>query len=133
MKSILIVEDEHDNRELLSEVVTRWGYRAITAADGKEGIEVFEKHPVDLVISDLKMPNIDGVSFLEQIRERDRHVAFIVLTGYPSIDSAVRTMKKGAFDYLVKPLDMEELRNKLRQALETDSGAERVTATPGQS
>jgi DNA-binding NtrC family response regulator len=124
MKSILIVEDEHDNRELLSEVITRWGYRAITAADGREGIEAFEKNSVDLVISDLKMPNVDGVSFLELIRERDQNVAFIVLTGYPSIDSAVRTMKNGAFDYLVKPLDMEEFRTKLMQALSRNGSQE---------
>lgn len=118
MKNILIVEDEHDNRQLLSEVITRWGYNAITASDGREGIEAFERYRVDLVISDLRMPNVDGASFLDAIRQRDRNVAFIILTGYPSIDSAVRTMKKGAFDYLIKPLDMDQLRLMLAQALD---------------
>jgi DNA-binding NtrC family response regulator len=73
---------------------------------------------VDVVLTDLKMPEMDGITLLEEIKAHDKRAVVIVLTGHPSVDSAVKAIKEGAFDYLVKPIDLEELRVKIDRSLE---------------
>ena len=118
MNNILIIDDEEDILEVLSDVIKGWGHLPIVARDGKDGLEKFRKVPVDLILSDIKMPNLDGISLLERIRSSDRNIPVILLTGYPSVDSAVSAMKEGAFDYITKPVNLDELKIKIDRGLE---------------
>lgn len=121
MKNILLVEDEEDILSIFSEQLTRWGYHPIVARDGKDGVAKFKELSIDLVITDIKMPNMDGMSMLHEIKQLDENVSVIMVTGYPSIESAVVSMKEGAFDYLVKPINIDELKVKLERGLERKS------------
>jgi len=116
--NILIVDDDQDVREVLSDVVKNMGKHSITASDGREGLKRFQEHPVDLVITDLKMPEMDGTVLLKEIKRMDKDAVVIVLTGYPSIDTAVETIKEGAYDYLTKPLRVAEIEVVIERALE---------------
>ncbi len=118
MNNILIIDDEEDILEVLSDVIKGWGHLPIVARDGKDGLEKFQKVPVDLILSDIKMPNLDGISLLERVRRSDRNIPVILLTGYPSVDSAVSAMKEGAFDYITKPVNLDELKIKIERGLE---------------
>lgn len=118
MDNILIVDDDQDVREVLSDVVKNMGKYPITASDGREGLKRFQEHPVDLVITDLKMPEMDGAVLLKEIKRIDKDAVVIVLTGYPSIDTAVETIKEGAYDYLTKPLRVAEIEVVIERALE---------------
>ena len=118
MDNILIVDDDQDVREVLSDVVKNMGKHSITASDGREGLKRFQEHPVDLVITDLKMPEMDGTVLLKEIKRMDKDAVVIVLTGYPSIDTAVETIKEGAYDYLTKPLRVAEIEVVIERALE---------------
>lgn len=117
-KTILIVDDEDDIREIVSDVVSKWGYQPIVARNGREALERFERNKIDVVLTDLKMPEMDGITLLEEIKARDKKAVVIVLTGHPTIDSAIKAIKEGAFDYLTKPVDLEELRVKIDRSLE---------------
>ena len=118
MDNILIVDDDQAVREVLSDVVKNMGKHSITASDGREGLKRFQEHPVDLVITDLKMPEMDGTVLLKEIKRVDKDAVVIVLTGYPSIDTAVETIKEGAYDYLTKPLRVAEIEVVIERALE---------------
>lgn len=99
-------------------MVKKWGYRPIVAGNGREALEEFRRGDVDVVLTDLKMPEMDGITLLKEIKARERRAVVIVLTGHPSVDSAIAAIKEGAFDYLVKPIDLEELRVKIGRSLE---------------
>jgi two-component system response regulator PilR (NtrC family) len=118
MKNILIVEDEEDILSIFSNQLQIWGYNPIIAKDGNEGIQKFNDFPVDLIITDIRMPKLDGISFLQRVKKIDEHAIVIIATGYPSIDSAITTMKEGAYDYLVKPINIDELKIKIERGLE---------------
>ncbi|MCD6335759.1 MAG: response regulator [Candidatus Latescibacteria bacterium] len=131
MKNILIVDDDHAVAEMLSEVVKAMGKHPITAANGREGLEKFQKHSVDLVITDLKMPEMDGNVLLKEIKRIDKDAVVIVLTGYPSVDTAVETIKDGAYDYLNKPLKVAEIEVVIERALERKSLAKSLAFFKG--
>lgn len=117
---ILIVEDDADNGRSLLEAIGDLGYAAEWAATGKAGVEAFRAQGADVVLSDLVMPDIDGIEVMKRIRELDGgRTPVILMTAYGSIDSSVRAMKEGAYDYLQKPLDIDDLQAKLGRALET--------------
>jgi DNA-binding NtrC family response regulator len=107
--SLLIVDDEANARTALAELLREEGYRVETAADGFKALGKIEEFAPDLVLTDLKMPGMGGVELLEKLREQDREIVVIVMTAFAAIDSAVDAMKKGAADYLTKPLNMTEL------------------------
>jgi len=117
---ILIVDDEPDILELLSNLLTDEGYQVTAKSRGQEAIELFRSEPFDLVITDIRMPGMDGVEVLKAIKQLDEDVEVIILTGFASIDSAVRTLRQnGAFDYLTKPLeDIDALIYTIDRALE---------------
>lgn len=117
MENIMIVDDEEDMVQLMSETLNLWGYNTVVAKDGEEALEKFEEFPVDLVLTDLKIPRIDGVSLLEQIKNVDDNTEVILFTDYPEVESAVEAMKKGAFDYLIKPVELSVLKLKIEQGL----------------
>ena len=117
---ILIVDDEPDILELLSNFLTYEGYQVTTESRGQEAIDLFRSEPFDLVITDIRMPGMDGVEVLKEIKQLDEDVEVIILTGFASVDSAVRTLRQdGAFDYLTKPLeDIDALIYTIDRALE---------------
>ena len=118
MSNILLVEDEEDILSIFSEQLIKWGYSPIVADDGVKGVNKYENSPIDLVITDIKMPTMDGISLLKRIKKIDENAVVIMVTGYPSIDSAVTCIKDGAFDYLVKPINIDELKIKIERGLE---------------
>lgn len=106
---VLIVEDDQNMRFVLDECLKRQGYRTILAADAEQGIELFTGKSPDLVILDFKIPKGDGLEVLKQITGQDPAALVIMLTGHATINLAVESMKKGAYDFVTKPFEVEEL------------------------
>lgn len=131
MNNILIVDDEEDILDLLSDVVQKWGHLPIVARDGKDALDKVRDVPVDLVLSDIRMPEMDGLSFLENLKKGNSNLAVIFITGYPSIESAVRSMKDGAYDYLTKPINLDELKVKVDRGLERGRLAKSIAFLKG--
>ena len=115
-EKVLIVEDEENERTGLAELVRTWGYETETACDGVEGLERTESWRPGIVITDLKMPRMNGMELLERIAAQPQQVAVILLTAQGSVDSAVSAMKIGAFDFIEKPVNAARLRNILQNA-----------------
>ena len=111
--SVLIVEDEDATRNLCRDVVVDSGLHARAAATTEEALEILEQHPVDIVITDLRVPQMGGLELLKHIREIYPQTAVIVLTQYGTIESAVEATRMGAADYVTKPFHVPELRGKL--------------------
>lgn len=109
MEKILIIDDFDAVRKTIKRVVERENFIALQACDGKEGLEVFEREKPDVVITDLKMPNIDGKGVLCAVKEQSPETEVIVLTGYGDPETERFLLKKGAFRYLQKPLDLHQL------------------------
>lgn len=117
---ILIVDDDEDVRKALSGAVQNViRAETVVASNGREGLELFcTTAPPDVVITDLYMPEMDGGTFLKEIKRIDQDAVVIVVTGYPSIESAVQMIKDGAYDYLCKPFEIKTIEVVLRRALE---------------
>ncbi|MDD2240748.1 MAG: sigma-54 dependent transcriptional regulator [Kiritimatiellae bacterium] len=116
---ILIIEDDADHGQSLLEAVRGMGFEAEWVSSGREGVEAFRERGADVVLSDLVMPDIDGIEVMQRLREMDDgRTPVIVMTAYGSVDSSVQAMKEGAYDYLQKPLDIDDLEAKLSRALE---------------
>ncbi len=115
-EKILIVEDEENERSGLAELVRAWGYEAETAVDGVEALQAVELWNPGIIITDLRMPRMDGMELLEHVAAQPQQVAVILLTAQGSIDSAVNAMKIGAFDFIEKPVNPTRLRNILQNA-----------------
>ena len=115
---VLIVEDELSTRKLLVAMLGEAGVRCKTATCAKEGLRALETEPVDAVLSDLQMPGVSGMAFLAEVRPRYRHLAFLMITGVDNIRVGIEAMKRGADDYLVKPLQIDIVMASLERALE---------------
>ena len=115
---ILVVDDDKEFADLLVEHLSNLGYSAAVAYSGREGLSRFENGDFQLVITDLKMPEMDGMELLEAVKARDSRVVVMVITGYGTIESAVKAIKNGAYDYITKPIKMEELEVIIDRALE---------------
>ncbi len=115
-EKVLIVEDEENERLGLSELISAWGYRTETARDGLEGLEKVSAFSPGIVVTDLKMPRMDGMELLEKIGQSPQEVAVVLLTAQGSIDAAVAAMKLGAYDFIEKPVNPTRLRNILQNA-----------------
>ncbi|MCJ7809582.1 MAG: response regulator [Desulfobulbaceae bacterium] len=114
--SVLVVDDEKDFVEMLSLRLQEVGEKVSTAYSGKECLETLEKTNIDVVILDIKMPGMDGMETLREIKKRFPVIEVIMLTGHGSTETAVEGMKFGAFDYLMKPADFDDLDAKLEGA-----------------
>ena len=112
---ILVVDDDDNVRDSLMLYLTKEGYNVAGAKGGFEALEMLRHRLYHIVILDLKMSDIDGLEVLDRIKKFDVSVNVIILTGYPSLDSAVETMKIGAVDYLTKPYDINQLKIKIRE------------------
>ncbi len=113
--NILVVEDEKFQRELLSELLRKEGYSVYEAENSKCALEIMEKRPIDICILDLKLPDMDGVSLLREMKKRDPEVDIIIITAYGSIETAIDALKSGAEDYLTKPISFEDLLIRLKK------------------
>jgi DNA-binding NtrC family response regulator len=107
---ILIVDDNTELREILEEYLRGEGGDIDGASNGKEALAKHSQAPYDLIITDLNMPEVTGMEMIRRIKQENDVTEFIIITGYASLDSAVEAVKMGAFDYIVKPFRMEELR-----------------------
>nr|WP_319494785.1 response regulator [uncultured Desulfobacter sp.] len=113
---ILIVDDEKDFVEMFSLRLTRQGEKVSAAYSGQEALELLENTNIDVVILDIRMPGMDGIETLKKIKASHPLVEVILLTGHGSTETAVEGMKEGAFDYLMKPADFEDISEKLANA-----------------
>jgi DNA-binding NtrC family response regulator len=125
---ILIVDDEANARTALAELLRDEGYAVETAADGFKALPKLEEFSPDVVVTDLKMPGLSGLELMEKVRERDASCVTIVMTAFGAIETAVEAMRKGAADYLTKPVNVEELSLVLKRELER----KRLRAETGQ-
>jgi DNA-binding NtrC family response regulator len=114
---VLIVDDERSQRELVARCVREWGFQAVLAANGQEALAVLAATPVAMVISDVRMPGLDGIALVGLLRERFPQLPVLLITAYPDIRQAVSVVKDGALDYLAKPIDLGELRDLLLATL----------------
>jgi DNA-binding NtrC family response regulator len=117
MKRILIADDDEQIRNLLVDFFQTLGYDAVMATNGAEALENLSRMDIDCIISDLIMPDMDGIELLKQIRLQRKSIPFIIITGYPTVDSAIEAMKEGACDYVSKPLKLNEVRFKVERVL----------------
>ncbi|MDO8528243.1 MAG: sigma-54 dependent transcriptional regulator [Deltaproteobacteria bacterium] len=118
MTHILVVDDEISIRKALEKFLTHLGYTVITAGDGEEALRLLEKNPVDLALIDLVMPKIDGITLIRKMKVMAPDVISIVLTGFGTITSAVEAMKAGAYHYLTKPFELEDIASLVATALD---------------
>ena len=116
---ILIVDDEPSLREMLGIVLRRDGYDVLTAANGRQALEQLSRERIDLLLSDIRMPDLSGVEVLRAAKDANPDVVAFMMTAYASTDTAVEAMRLGAVDYFTKPFNMDELRLKVRRQLET--------------
>ena len=109
MARILVVDDESRMASLIQRELEDRGHGAATAGDGPAALEEIERGNFDLVVTDLRMPGMDGLELLSAIKAKEPQIEVILMTAYASAQTAVRAMKDGAFDYLIKPFEMDEL------------------------
>ena len=121
MPSILIIDDEKSIRKTLNEILSFEGYKIDEAADGEEGLKKFKDKNYDLVLCDIKMPKLDGIEFLEKAKEINDETPIIIISGHGNIETAVEAVKKGAYDYISKPPDLNRMLITLRNAMEKNS------------
>ena len=126
---ILIVDDDRNSRESLSRALRRDGYEILSAENGKVALEMAREHEVDLVLTDLKMPGLDGLDFLEGLRVVRPDVPAILISAYASVDTAVKAVRRGVSDVLEKPIRLRDVRRAIKRVLETHriGGRERRT------
>src|SRR5438874_8855269 len=118
MPYCLVVDDEARLRQILMHVMRREGFRCVEAANGAEALEVLREYPVTLVLSDLRMPKMDGMALLRAVRQHYADIAVVMVTAVPDVEQAVSCLANGAMDYLIKPFLLEEVRARVSQALD---------------
>ena len=117
-ETILVVDDEVHMQVLLKRILEKENYKVESASSGEEGLERLDKGWFDLVISDLQLPGMQGLEFLKRAKDLSPTIPCIVLTGYGTIPSAVTAMKDGAFEYLTKPADNDEIKSVVEKVLD---------------
>jgi two-component system response regulator PilR (NtrC family) len=116
--SLLIVDDDQLIRNLLAEYFEGLGYTVVTAEGGEEALQKLKTFNIDCIVSDLVMPSgMTGLELLKRMRAEKINIPFLMNTGYPSIDTAVEAMREGAYDYITKPMHLDDMRIKVERAL----------------
>ncbi len=118
MPKALVVDDEPDVRWLLTRVLRDKGLEVVTAEDSLAALEQIPREPPDVILLDLKMPGLDGIQVLEQVKRMDPHMPVVIVTAYGDLGSAVQAMRLGAYDYVTKPFDNDEIVFTVKRALE---------------
>ena len=129
-RSVLIVEDEANMRRVLSALLERDGFRTLEAPDGGAALELLAREPVDAILTDLRMPKMNGLELLEAVRRMHSEIPVVMLTAHGTVGSAVEALKQGAFDYLTKPFDPDEIRQVMEKAVSTRRLAAREARLP---
>jgi len=118
MPSILVIDDKESMRTMLTDSLTEDGYQVDTAGNGKKALELARVKNFDLAITDLKMPDVDGLQVLSGLKDIDNDMSVIIMTAYGTVESAVAAMKNGAYDFITKPFDPDHLTVIIERALE---------------
>jgi len=121
MADILIIDDEKAIRKTLTEILSFEGYKIDEASDGEEGLKTFKDKTYDVVLCDIKMPKLDGIEFLQKAGEINPDIPIIMISGHGNIETAVEAVKKGAYDYISKPPDLNRLLITIRNAMDKSS------------
>ena len=116
---IAVIDDESESLASICRALKKVGYDISSFEDGLAAVQSLDSfRDVDLVVTDLKMPRVDGIDLLRKVREVNREAGFLIVTGHGTVETAVEALKAGADDYILKPLDLFELRNRVHQILE---------------
>lgn len=118
MAKILVVDDEPSIRHFLHDVIERMGHESLEAQNGKEALEFFQEHEIDLSFVDINMPKLDGIGFLEGAKEVDPNAVVIMMTGYPSAETIIQTIEDDGYTYIAKPLHLERVQDLIHRGLE---------------
>ena len=118
VKKVLVVDDEQNSREGLSKILTKEGYKVHIAEDGEKALHEAGNYKFDLIITDLRMPDMDGIEVLKKVREKNKDIGVVIVTAYGEVNSYLTAMNLGAFEYLNKPIHLEELRRVIKKALD---------------
>lgn len=116
-RQLLVVDDEPDIAFYLKDLLEGEGYAVLSATSGREALELAESHKIDIMITDIRMPQMDGIELLDSISHFDRDIQTIVMTGHGEMDTAIEAMKRGSLNYLKKPINYEELLITIRHGL----------------
>ncbi len=119
METVLIVDDEKNYPPILSAILEEEGFETLTAASGRQALEIMVSSDIDLVLTDMKMPQMDGIELLEKIKENDPDIPVIMMTAHGTVDKAVEAMQKGAYTYIMKPFDNEKMVIFVNKAIST--------------
>jgi len=114
---ILVVDDEDGILDVTEGFFERKGYHVYTAGNGEKALDIINRKKIDCVFTDINMPVMDGLELAEQIRQIDRTLPVVVMTGYPSLENTIQTLKNGVVDYLIKPVNLEQMELTLRRIL----------------
>jgi DNA-binding NtrC family response regulator len=128
---VLVVDDDEGIREALTEYLESLEYSVVNASDGEDALNKYAKGDFEIILADLMMPNVDGMDLLKRIREIDEDVIFLMITGHPSIGTAVESINLGADDYITKPFHLEDVKIRLNKALEKRSLKGRLKTAQG--
>jgi DNA-binding response OmpR family regulator len=129
MERVLVVDDDESIRSFLVEVLDRLGYESDTAENGKKGLEKYHTGSYTLIITDMRMPIMDGLTMLKTIRSEGSKIPIIVVTAFPTVNSAVESLIHGADYYLVKPINLDDLKAKIGKAIERRKIHKRLAST----
>jgi len=127
VRRVLLVDDDPGVLGSLTQALTHLGVEPRTAASAEEALASLAENPPDLILSDIRMPGLDGIELLKLVRARAPSVDVVLMTAFDDMTTVVRSMREGAFDFLVKPIDLDELGNVLRRAFEDRRARERRT------
>jgi DNA-binding NtrC family response regulator len=117
--SVLVLDDDHDHATLVADIVRDAGYAVTSLSDPLKADAALQKGSYDVLITDLRMPGLDGVELIERVKGRDPGIAIIAMTAFGSLQTGMRALRAGAMDYLAKPFEPKELRIRIERALES--------------
>lgn len=118
-KKLLIVEDEETLRESLRRVLIQEGYEVDSVGSSEAALRILDEKHYELIITDIILPGVNGIQLLKKCREKNPAVKFIIITAFASIETAVEAIRTGAFDYLVKPIQHQEIKDTIKKALQS--------------
>ena len=117
-RNVLIVDDDPDVLSMLERLLKKLEYNPFVAKNGEEAVQIIDRNKIDVVVSDLVMSEMGGMELLKRVKSRKGDVPFVMITGHPTIETAVEAIKKGAYDYLLKPISKDDLVLSINRALE---------------